>query len=312
MRFANASIFLNEQMISKTYYRYIWLLDTLLTSAPLTFEEINKLWEDCPASDGPIPLRTFHEHRKGIKEMFGINIECDRSKNVYFVKNPEAIDENKLSKWLLEKYSIPKDFATFNGLKDRVLLEEIPLGQAFLPPIMEAMMHHLELMIGYQQFKVEQRQEFHMQPYALKVFNRRWYLLGYVKEREEVRHLALDRMLDVNVTRKHFTMPEDFDAKKYYANTIGVYVDHQLPIKEVKIRAYGTQVEYLRSLPLHQSQKEGRAKYGEFAEFIYRVRITPELITQLLAMGDKVEVLEPESLREEMKERINNMYNFYK
>ena len=88
-------------MISKTYYKYIWILDTLLTSHPLTFEEINKLWEDCPASDGPIPLRTFHEHRKGIKEMFGINIECDRSKNVYYVKNPEAIDENKLSKCLL-------------------------------------------------------------------------------------------------------------------------------------------------------------------------------------------------------------------
>ena len=106
-------------------------------------------------------------------------------------------------------------------------------------------------------------------------------------------------------------MPEDFDAKKYYANTIGVYVDHLLAIEEVKIRAYGTQVEYLRSLPLHETQKEGRSKYGEFAEFTYKVRITPELITQLLAMGDKVEVLEPASLREEMKEKINNMFNFY-
>ena len=76
-------------MISKTYYKYIWLLDTLLTSHPLTIDEINMLWEDCPASDGqPIPLRTLHEHRKGIKEMLSIDIECDRSKNVYYVKNP--------------------------------------------------------------------------------------------------------------------------------------------------------------------------------------------------------------------------------
>ena len=66
-------------MISKTYYRYIWLLDTLLTRAHLTIDEINMLWEDCPASDGrPIPLRTFHEWRKGIKEMFGVEIVCDR------------------------------------------------------------------------------------------------------------------------------------------------------------------------------------------------------------------------------------------
>ena len=63
-------------MISKTYHKYIWLLNTLLTSSPLTFDEVNMLWEDCPANDGPIPLRTFHEYRKGIKEMFGVDKEC--------------------------------------------------------------------------------------------------------------------------------------------------------------------------------------------------------------------------------------------
>ncbi len=115
-------------MISKTYYRYIWLLDTLLNCCPLTIDEINMQWKNCPASDGrPIPLRTFHEQRKGIKEMFGVEIVCDRSHgNVYYVKNPEVLDKQKVAKWLLHKYSIPQDFATFNSMKDRVLLEEIP------------------------------------------------------------------------------------------------------------------------------------------------------------------------------------------
>ena len=99
-------------MISKTYYRYIWLLDTLLTSSPLTIDEINMLWEDCPLSNGPIPLRTFHEQRKGIKEMFGVEIVCDRSHgNVYYVKNPEVLDKQKVAKWLQHKYSIPQGFA---------------------------------------------------------------------------------------------------------------------------------------------------------------------------------------------------------
>ena len=119
----------NDIMISKTYYRYIWLLDTLLTSDPLPYDDICMLWEDCPAFDGPLPLRTFHEHRKGIKEMFGVDIECDRSKgNVYYVKNPEVLDKNKLAKWLLRKYSIPQDFDTFNGMKDRILLDEMTKG----------------------------------------------------------------------------------------------------------------------------------------------------------------------------------------
>lgn len=303
-------------MISKTYYRYIWLLDTLLNSSPLTIDEINMLWEDCPLSNGPIPLRTFHEQRKGIKEMFGVEIVCDRSHgNVYYVKNPEVLEKQKVAKWLLHKYSIPQEFATFNSMKDRVLLEEIPLGTKFLNPIIEAMQKNVELQIDYQRYESKQEeynlQEFHVQPYALKVFNRRWYLLGYIKEKHDLRTIALDRILDLKILSTSFELPEDFDARKYFANVVGIFVNNDLPVTKVMIRAYGTQAEYLRSTPLHKSQAEGRSKYREFAELNYRLCITPELVSQLLAMGDKVEVLEPEELREEMKKRITAMFNFY-
>ena len=304
-------------MISKTYYKYIWLLDTLLTSHPLTIDEINMLWEDCPASDGqPIPLRTFHEHRKGIKEMFGVEIACDRSQgNVYYVKNPEVLDKQKQAKWLLHKYSIPQDFATFNSMQDRILLEEIPLGTSFLDDIIEAMQKNMELRIDYQRYEGEQGEEhlqtFHIQPYALKVFNRRWYLLGFIKEKDGLRTIALDRILDLKILSTSFELPEDFDARKYFANVVGIFVNNDLPVTKVKIRAYGIQADYLRSTPLHKSQSEGKSKHGEFAEFTYRLCITPELVSQLLAMGDKVEVLEPKELREEMKKRINCMFNLY-
>ncbi len=304
-------------MISKTYYRYIWLLDTLLTRVPLTIDEINTLWEDCPASDGqPIPLRTFHEHRKGIKEMFGVEIVCDRSHgNVYYIKNPEVLDKQKVAKWLLHKYSIPQDFATFNSMKDRVLLEEIPLGTAFLSDIIEAMQKNMELRIDYQRYEGEQGEEhlqtFHIQPYALKVFNRRWYLLGYIKEKHALRTIALDRILDLKILSTSFELPEDFDARKYFANVVGIFVNNDLPVTKVKIRAYGIQADYLRSTPLHKSQSEGKSKHGEFAEFTYRLCVTPELVSQLLAIGDKVEVLEPEGLREKLKEKIRNSLERY-
>ena len=304
-------------MISKTYYRYIWLLDTLLNSSPLTIDEINMLWEDCPLSNGPIPLRTFHEQRKGIKEMFGVEIVCGRSHgNVYYVKNPEVLEKQKVAKWLLHKYSIPQEFATFNSMKDRVLLEEIPLGTTFLNPIIEAMQKNVELQIDYQRYESEQEeynlQEFHVQPYALKVFNRRWYLLGYIKEKHDLRTIALDRILDLKILSTSFELPEDFDARKYFANVVGIFVNNDLPVTKIMIRAYGTQAEYLRSTPLHKSQAEGRSKYREFAEFTYRLCITPELVSQLLAMGDKVEVLEPEELREEMKEELIKCLTNYK
>lgn len=299
-------------MISKTYYRYIWLLDLLLNSDPLSYEQLDLLWDMNPLSDGSLPLRTFHEHRKGIKEMFGVDIACKRKgrESVYYVKNPEVLKENKLAQWLLKNYSIPQDFVTFNRMRDRIVLEEIARCNQDVNLILDAMMQNVEMEIDYQ--KHEGHHElFHVQPYALKVYNRRWYLLGYIKERDAIRNLALDRMQHQALTDKHFELPQDFDARKYYANVVGVFVDEKAPITKVKIRAYGVQVEYLRNLPIHKSQEEVLTIYGEYSEFTYRLCITPELISLLLSMGDKIEVLEPQELREEIKKALRNNLERY-
>lgn len=298
-------------MRSTTYNKYIWLLDTLLGSDPLTFDEINMLWEHDPLYDRPLPIRTFHEYRKGIKEMFGIDIECDRRRNVYYVKNPEVLEENKPAQWLLDKYSIPKGFSAFTLLKNRVLLEEIPLGQAFLGRIMEAMRQNVELKVDYQQYQREDLQTFHFQPYALKVYNHRWYLLGYLKEQKGLRTIALDRIHTLDKLTTTFSLPAKFDAHKYFENVVGIYVDKDLPIEEIKIRANSKLADYLRSTPLHNSQTEGRSKHGEFAEFTYRLCVTPDLISQLLAMGENVEILKPKSLREEVVKKLRSTLQKY-
>ena len=301
-------------MKSKTYIKYIWLLNTLLQKK-LSFKEIERLWKDNPMHEGGLSIRTFHEWKDGIKEMFGVDIECNRSKgNVYYAKNPEVLDEQRLGKWLLQQFSIPQDFVTFNSMKDRVLLEEITRGTTFLNPIIEAMQKNVELQVDYQRYESEQEehlQELHIQPYALKVFNRRWYLLGYIKEKPALRTIALDRILDLKVLKTSFELPEDFDVRKHFANVVGIFVNDDQPVTKVKIRAYGVQAEYLRSTPLHKSQSEGSSKRGEFAEFTYRLCITPELISQLLAMGERVEVLEPMELRETIKERLQITIKYY-
>ncbi len=301
-------------MKSKTYIKYIWLLNTLLQKK-LSFKEIERLWKDNPMHEGGLSIRTFHEWKDGIKEMFGVDIECNRSKgNVYYAKNPEVLDEQRLGKWLLQQFSIPQDFVTFNSMKDRVLLEEITRGTTFLNPIIEAMQKNVELQVDYQRYESEQEehlQELHIQPYALKVFNRSWYLLGYIKEKHALRTIALDRILDLKVLKTSFELPEDFDVRKHFANVVGIFVNDDQPVTKVKIRAYGVQAEYLRSTPLHKSQSEGSSKRGEFAEFTYRLCITPELISQLLAMGERVEVLEPMELRETIKERLQITIKYY-
>ena len=211
---------------------------------------------------------------------------------------------------------IPKDFITFNGMKDRILLEDVPLGKNFRDAIIDAMRRNVELLIEYQRYETDLEGEhlkiFHMQPYAMKVYNHRWYLLGYMKEEDDIRTIALDRILHIKVLNSGFSLPENFDANKYFSNVIGIYNNKDLPVSEVKIRAYGVQADYLRSTPLHKSQSEGSSKYGEFAEFTYRLCITPELISQLLSMGSQVEVLEPVELREKIKSELEDGLTYYK
>lgn len=299
-------------MISKTYYRYIWLLNTLLDSDPLTFDEIAMLWQDDPLSDGELPLRTFHEHRKGIKEMFGIDIVCDRSDGFkYYVKNPEVLNKNRLAKWLLSAYNVPEEFATYKSMQDRVLLEEIPGGKSFVDPLLDALQRDVIISVDYQGYEGP-HEIYTMYPYALKAYNRRWYLLGYIEEKHAVRTIALDRIIDLKLSNKTFDRPKDFDARQYFANTIGIFVNEDLPVETVKIRAYGVQMEYLRSLPLHKSQEEVKTKGSEYAEFQYRVCITPELTDKILAMGSNVLVLNPIEYRDAIKKEINIMINKYK
>ncbi len=300
-------------MISKTYLRYIWLLDTISNSKyPLTYESIVKIWEGSPyANMGGLPIRTFHEHRKGIEEMFGVIIECDKSRGyTYYIKNPEVLKQNPYAELLLRKYSVPQDFITFNMMCDRILLEEIPHGTAYFDSIVESMRCNTELIIDYQRYE-GRRETLTMQPYSMKVYNRRWYVLGYIKEKESIRHLALERILDLQTTSKQFEFPKDFNPRKYYENVVGIYVNDELPVVNLKIRVYGVQMEYIRMLPLHKSQSEGKSRYGEFAEFTYRVCLTPDLKSKILEMGPNVEVLEPIDYREEILSEIKASMNRY-
>lgn len=300
-------------MVSKTVNRYIWLLNVLIQKKSLTFEEINMLWMESALGDGkPLPLRTFHQHRKAIEEMFGVEILCKTTRGYrYYVDNPEKIRNDRMRKWLLNSFTLSNMIIAGHNMNGRILFENIPGGTEYLQPVIEAMQQNKILELDYQAFGGH-LETYHLETYAMKVYRQRWYMVGKLQEQNAIRHLALDRIVDLHLSEKTFTLPKRFNAEKYYANTVGIFVNEDLQPQKVRIRVYGRQVEYLRTLPLHRSQEEVLTKHEQYSEFQYKVCLTPELSTQLLSMGESVEVLEPQELREEMKERINNMFNLYK
>ena len=300
-------------MISKTLNRYIWLLNILIQKGKLTFEEINELWQESNLGDGtPIPLRTFHQHRKAVEELFGVEIKCNPSDGYhYYIANPQAMRNDRTRQWLLNSFTLSNMIIAGHNMNGRILFENIPRGTDYLQPIIEAMQQNTVLELDYQAYG-SHLETYHLEPFAMKVYRQRWYVVGKLQGQDAIRHLSLDRIIDLHLTNRTFTIPKWFNAEKYYANTVGIYVNEDLTPQKVRIRVYGRQVDYLRTLPLHRSQEEVLTKYEQFSEFQYKVCLTPELSTQLLAMGENVEVLEPQELREEMKKRLEECLTHYK
>ena len=248
-------------MISKTFNRYIWLLNTLLQHRRLTFEEISCRWKDSCLGDGrPLALRTFHMHREAIAELFGVEVECDTSSYEYYISSSSQLKNDKTRQWLLNSFTVSNMIEAGRNMKDRILFEEIPEGTEYLQTVIDAMQRKKELKIDYKPFNGHQS-IFHLQPYAMKVYHQRWYVVGYLKEQEGIRNIALDRILEMELTDDSFILPNDFDAEEYYAHTVGIFVNDKLKPQKVVVRVFGVHVEYMRSLPLHFSQQEIKTEH---------------------------------------------------
>ena len=300
-------------MISTTFNRYIWLVNTLIQAGRLTYEEISHKWEHSSLGDGnPLPLRTFHMHRRAVEELFQIDILCDASDGYrYYIEDLSSLRKDKTRQWLLNSFSTAHLVTESKQLKERILLEEIPKGTEYLQSLIDAMKQNLTTEITYQPFYKTESTLYHVCPYCLKAYRQRWYILGYCKELKGIRHFSLDRIQHLNITEKHFDYPSDFSPEAYYTDSIGIWVNENIKPEKVIIRAYGIQSKYLRTLPLHHSQKE-LCTTNLYCDFEYNLCITQNLISELLAKGNTVQVMEPESLRIEMKKCLNYMFNFYK
>lgn len=299
-------------MISKTYNKYIWLLDTLIRENGMTKEDICARWGETMGKGRPMSQRTFHDHCRAVEDLFGIKIVCNVSNGYkYCVSNLDVLRNDKLRGWLIKSFSLSNMIIAGHNMKDRILFENVPHGTEYLKTVIEAMQKSWELIVDYQRFK-DSRKTLTIQPYAMKVYRQRWYVLAYIKESDAVRSIAFDRVLEMSTTKQKFSPPKGFSAEKYYANNIGIFVDEDRKPQKVRIRVYGRQVDYLRTLPLHPTQEEVLTRHQEYSDFQYRVCLTPELSTHLLAMGADVEVLEPQELREEIIRELEKCLNKYK
>lgn len=290
----------------KLFQQLTWLLDTVYSFGPLTKEDIDHKWVSSPYNydhESQYNKRNLHRHRDYIGELFGIQIECNRSTNMYSIGEISKSSSAGVRGWIINTFALNNMVNLTADMKDRVIYEDIPEGTRYLTTIIHAMKDEKQVLLSYQGFKRAEPHSFLLEPYCLKVFKQRWYLVGKPEdhpEEPEPRVYALDRVKDLTIVDKHFKLPRKFNATEFFENQFGVDRS-KTQAEKIRVKVEAFDANFLRSLPLHHSQKEVEQN-DTFSIFEYSIAPTTDFILELRKFGSKLEVMAPQSLRDEFIE----------
>lgn len=301
-------------MTATLFNRYIWLVETIYSAGHISMEEINRRWANSQYNElreKELPLRTFHRHKEAIKAIFDIEIKCDRRiGNLYYIANTEDLEEESMRRWLISTFSVNSLLSESRALKQRILFEEIPSGQKYLTTIIETMRENRTLALTYKMFQQPASFSCEVEPYCVKVFRQRWYMVAHIVGTQRIRIYSLDRIEALEPTNRSFKLPAKFDGRDFFAQSFGITVDEQCPVEKIRIRVTHEQSNYLRTLPLHATQNETQHS-DSYSIFEYRLRPTYDFQQEIRKYGADVEVLEPQWLRNKFYEEAKANYELY-
>ena len=295
---------------AQIFHQYIWIINTLRAYHKMTFEELNQKWQDDDVADGsPLQRSSFNRHRDAILDMFGLIIDCEPKTYKYYISNKEVLGDDSIERWLFSTLTVHGVLADSASIQERIILESAPEGEEYLDTIIRGIKTNRRLRMGYKKFQAEGYEKT-VCPYALKLFRQRWYLLA-LNDDDQIRIYALDRMTMVELTDETFEMPADFSAQTYFSEYFGVLTT-DTPLVHVVVRAHKWMPNYLRTLPLHHSQRElesGEITHADssttaYTDFSLDIRPTSDFLGELLRHSDGIEVLQPLDLRERMRQMI--------
>jgi len=300
-----------------TLRRLVWLLDTIYKSGDegITKQEIFEKWkrkEDLSYGKD-YPERTFRNNLQDIADIFDVDVECVGRK--YRIAYRDGIDTDALTNWMLNSISVKNTIIGNLKLRERILFEPIPAGGRLLQPILDAMEAFVIVKIDYRRFDAEKAIEYTVEPYFLKLFRRRWYLVGFCSEMDKIYTFSLDRIKNISLTKDYFEMPKpEIDESDFFGNCFGIMWKEKSTPEMVVIKVYGEQIDYIKSAPLHESQRETSRGYdanGDFSVFEFYLHITYDFVQELLSHGKSLQVMEPVSLKKEMRTHVSAMLKYY-
>lgn len=303
----------------------MWIIETLRRQKDgLTLAEINSLFvAHTDLSLGqPLTRATFRNYLLAISDSFKMVISCNRSNYRYYIEC--ECDEEKTN-WLIRSMAVGQLIREQRQISDRVMLEREPAGMKYYPTVSEALLTQTALQLTYQKFCDTEPYQCRIEPYGLKLSGGRWYMVARKDRRPHLQVFAFDRIQHLELLhgqRYDFELP--FDPHTYFAHSFGV-INAPEP-ERVVIRVSQKLYNYLRTKPLHPSQREAEHSQieAESAASVqagaspekqhllsYYIRPSVDFENELMRWMPGLVVIEPQSLRQRIKERVQKMADEY-
>lgn len=256
--------------------------------------------------------RTFQRDKENICDLFKISIEYNRKRNVYHIAEDKEDDAHDVfdNLLLVEAYKqadCNKNIMLFERRKAR--------GLENLNGIIHAITHRKVLSFQYEKFDSNEVNYRAVEPYVLKEFRHRWYLIGKEHKPQNgntmMKTFGLDRITDLDIKNTSFQR-DDYYPDKVFEHSFGIISSEEEPQK-ILISCDWQQGQYIKSMPFHHSQiveKEDKSK-NEVVISLF-LKPTYDFEREILSYGSGMKVLAPESFKKRLKEEVSNMYTKYK
>lgn len=289
-------------MSKRVFYLRYSLIIKRLQKAPATFNEISDyLSREGELQDFNIDItkRTFQRDLDEIRSLFNIDIQYDFSQKVYSITEDS---KNDTSERMLEAFGMFNALNLSDDLSHFIHFEKRkPHGTHHFHGLLHCIKNHFIVKFTYHKYDDDIIVKREVEPYALKEFKGRWYLIAKDQNDSYVKTFGLERIQELNITKKKFTQRDNFNANDLYKDYFGIISSSDNKAEEIILSFDNFNGKYIKSFPLHESQqiildneKETRIKLFLHATFDFEI--------ELLSHGDRVRIISPGSLRKRMRE----------
>jgi predicted DNA-binding transcriptional regulator YafY len=251
----------------------------------------------------PVDIRTIQRDFKNIEDLFGICIRFDKKWSGYYINEEDSLINEQYERLLLN-FDLLNALDKTSNLHTYVLAEHHrPSDTECLPALIKAIKFSHPVAFDYIYVREEGRmRNKKVLPHYLKEDQQRWYLLAY--DNNMLKTFNVDCIRNLRIYYEEtFKRDMDIDANDLFKDSYGIWNQPDIPIEDIELSYSALDGRFLKSVPLHHSQKIIADNETEF-RITLRLRITNDFVMALLARSSSLTVIKPLHLRE----RIRKVY----